>query len=152
MYLESLAAVLADRRTDPAPVIAASANVAAAAALMSDRHADALVAMDGDALAGVVTAQDVVTRAVAARRDLASTRVAELLEQPAGTLSREVSAFQALRWMDARGCQHVAVDGERGPCILSRRDLTDWVIRTQQAELDCAIGAVKQLGFANRRG
>ena len=152
MHLESLAALLVDRPADRAPAIAASATVAAAASLMSERNVDALIAMDGESVAGIVTAQDVVTRAVGVRRDLASTRVADVLAQPAGSLSPRVSAFHALRWMDARACHHLVVETERGPRIVSRRELTDWIMRMQQSELDCAIGAVKQLGFANRRG
>ena len=153
MSLESLATVLSDGRHGPAPTIAASAYVAAAIELMHDHDVDALIAMNGNRIAGVFTTRDIVAGVLVSRRDVACTRLSDVLRQPAISLPADANAFEALRCMDDCGCHHVAVDRrDHLPCILSRRDLTDWIIRRQQEQLDCAIGAVRQMGFTNRRG
>jgi hypothetical protein len=36
--------------------------------------------------------------------------------------------------------------------MISMGDITSWIIRTQAEEFDRAIGAVKQMGYSNRRG
>jgi CBS domain-containing protein len=55
--------------------------------------------------------------------------------------------------MNERRCHHVAVsDRGRVLGVLSREDLSAWMIRDQQEQLDRAIRAVKSMGYSNRRG
>jgi hypothetical protein len=35
--------------------------------------------------------------------------------------------------------------------LVSIRDLTDWIIRSQQKEFDAAINFAKKMGMSNRR-
>ena len=43
-------------------------------------------------------------------------------------------------------------DGGQVRGLISMGDVTRWVIRSQQEELDTAIGAVKRMCYSNRRG
>ena len=65
----------------------------------------------------------------------------------------DASIGQTLILMNECHCDHVCV-AERGRVLgmLSRTDLSTWMIRNQQEQLDAAIRAVKFMGFANRRG
>ena len=153
MSFESLRTVLDENHIAASPSIAASATVSAAVALMKERNVDAVVAMDEGRFAGLFTARDVLTRVVASARDAASTRVADALSGESPRVEVNTTVGQTLMLMNERGCHHVAVsDNGKVLGVLSREDLSAWMIRNQQEQLDCAIRAVKSMGYSNRRG
>jgi len=85
------------------------------------------------------------------RTVLAQNQIALSKEPP--QVDIDASIGQTLMLMNECHCDHVTV-AERGRVLglLSRADLSTWMIRNQQEQLDAAIRAVKFMGFANRRG
>jgi len=153
MTFQSLRAVLVDNHVADKPVIAATATVSAAVALMKERNTDTVIAMDQGRFAGLFTAQDVLTHVIGAARDARTTRIADALSGEAPRVDIDTTIGSTLALMSERRCDHVAVtDDGRLLGVLSRSDLNAWTIRNQQEELDCAIRAVKFMGFSNRRG
>jgi len=153
MTFQSLRAVLAENHVADKPAIAATATVSAAVALMKERNADTVIAMDEGRFAGLFTAQDVLTQVIGAARDAGTTRIADALSGESPCVDIDATIAKTLALMSERHCDHVAVtDNGRVLGVLSRSDLNAWTIRNQQEELDCAIRAVKFMGFSNRRG
>jgi CBS domain-containing protein len=153
MSFESLRTVLDENHIAASASIAATATVSAAVALMKERNVDAVVAMDEGRFAGLFTARDVLTRVVASARDAGSTRVADALSGESPRVDVNTTVGQTLMLMNERGCRHVVVsDNGQVLGVLSREDLSVWMIRNQQEQLDCAIRAVKSMGYSNRRG
>jgi len=153
MSFESLRTVLAQNHFAAKPAIAATAMVSAAVALMKEHNVDAVVAMNDDRVAGVFTAHDVLTRVIAGARDTATTRIVDALPEEPPRVDADTSIGQTLLLMDERRCDHIAVaDRGRVLGVLSRSDLSAWMIRNQQEQLDSAIRAVKFMGLSNRRG
>ena len=153
MTFQSLRIVLAANHASDKPAIAATATVSAAVALMKERNADAVIAMDQGRFAGLFTAHDVLTRVVGAGRDAGTTRIADALSGDSPFVDIDTTVGATLALMNERRCDHVAVTGDgRVLGVLSRSDLDAWTIRDQQEQLDCAIRAVKFMGFSNRRG
>jgi len=150
---QSLRTVLANNHVSDKPAIAATATVSEAVALMKACNADAVIAMDQGRFAGLFTAHDVLTRVIGAARDAGTTRIADALSGESPRVDIDTTVGTALALMNERRCDHVAVtvDG-RVLGALSRSDLDAWTIRDQQEQLDCAIRAVKFMGFSNRRG
>ena len=153
MSFESLRTVLAENQIAASPSIAATATVSAAVALMRERNVDAIVAMNDGRYAGLFTARDVLTRVVGGSRDAGTTRVVEVLTDESPRVDIDTTIGQTLMLMNERRCHHVAVsDRGRVLGVLSRDDLSAWMIRDQQEQLDRAIRAVKSMGYSNRRG
>jgi CBS domain-containing protein len=153
MSFESLRAVLAENHIAARPSIAATATVSAAVALMKERNVDAVVAMDEGRFAGLFTAHDVLTRVVGSSRDVGTTRIVDALSDKSPRVDIDTTIGQTLMLMNERRCHHVAVSDHGDVLgVLSRDDLSAWMIRNQQEQLDSAIRAVKFMGFSNRRG
>lgn len=153
MFYQSLRNVLDEYPIHVVPSISATATVSAAIALMKERNVDAVVAMDGGHLAGLFTARDVTIRVVGAARDAGTTRIADAMSAAPPSLDINTTIDHTLGLMNERGFQHVVVSASgRVVGVLSRHELADWIIRNQQEQLDCAIGAVKRMGYSNRRG
>jgi CBS domain-containing protein len=94
-----------------------------------------------------------MTNVVGAARDAGTTRIADALSGESPRIDIDATIAKTLALMNQGRCDHVAVTGDgRVLGVLSRSDLDAWTIRNQQEELDCAIRAVKFMGFSNRRG
>ena len=153
MSVESLRMVLAENHVAARPSIAATATVTAAVALMKKCNVDALVAMDQGRFAGLFTARAVLTRVIGGPRDAGTMRVSDALSDESPRVDVDTTIGQTLSLMNEHGCHHVAVsDKGRVLGVLSRDDLSAWMIRNQQEQLDGAIRAVKYMGYSNRRG
>lgn len=153
MLYGSLRNVLDGHAVTASPAIAITATVSAAIALMKKHGVDAVMAMDGGRCAGLFTAHDAALRVVGARRDAGAMRIGEALPGEAPSVDVNTPIGQALDLMTEHHCQYLVVTmNGRLLGMLSRQDLTDWVIRSQQEQIDCAIRAVKRIGFSNSRG
>ncbi|HEY2863902.1 MAG TPA: CBS domain-containing protein [Casimicrobiaceae bacterium] len=153
MLYGSLRNVLDGHPVTTSPAIAITATVSAAIALMRKHDVDAVMAMDDGRCAGLFTAHDAALRVVGAKRDASAMRVGEALPGEAPSVDLNTPIGQALDFMTEHHCQYLVVTANgRLLGMLSRHDLTDWVIRSQQEQIDCAIRAVKRIGFASGRG
>ena len=75
---------------------------------LQDKDISALVVLDGDRLAGIITERDIV-RAVADQRDLASCTAGEYMTQEPATVDLETPLSKVARTMLAYGVRHLPV-------------------------------------------
>ncbi|MCW2235823.1 CBS domain-containing protein [Azospirillum canadense] len=99
-----------------------------AAVLMAERRVAAVLVTEGRTLKGIVTERDLTARVVAAGRDAAATRLAEVMTANPDTLGPNARAIEALELMERRHYRHLPVtaDGPDGGAVLgivSIRDL-----------------------------
>jgi CBS domain-containing protein len=78
------------------------------AARLQERDVSALVVLDGDRLAGIITERDVV-RAVADRRDLADCTAGEYMTSEPATVTLDTPLVEVARTMLAYGIRHLPV-------------------------------------------
>lgn len=98
------------------PVVSmdAAATVREAAAHMERHRVGCLVVTRGGRPAGIVTERDVVFRVVAAGRDPAATRLADVMSAPLACVAPETSVDEAAGTMKRLGIKRLVVvrDGE----------------------------------------
>ncbi len=95
-----------------------------AAILMAERRVAAVLVTEGRVLKGIVTERDLTTRVVAAGRDPAAARLAEVMTADPDTLPPDAAAIQALELMERRRYRHLPVAaGGEVLGIVSIRDL-----------------------------
>ena len=73
----------------------ASMSVRDAARLMRERRVGCVVATQGDEAVGIVTERDIAYRVVAAERDPATTRLADVMSAPIATIAPEATIEDA---------------------------------------------------------
>jgi CBS domain-containing protein len=152
MSFTSLKAVLDDRRLSSSPSIPVTATVAAAMTLMQEHRAEVVIALDGGRFAGLFTARDAIACVVGSVRPVETICLLDALPEGSAPIDIETDAEDALILMDQRDSHHIAVSS-CGQVLgtLSRRDLSAWIIRNQQEELDHAFRAVQNMSYSNRR-
>ena len=105
-------------------VLSSSTDVMVACREMRDRCAGSVLIVDGERrLIGIFTGRDAVCRVVAAGRDPAATRLADVMTSDPATMSPDQTAIDALRLMWDGGYRHVPLvkDG-RVLGVVSRGD------------------------------
>jgi CBS domain-containing protein len=96
-----------------------------AAARLQDKDISALVILDGDRLAGIITERDIV-RAVADRRDLADCTAGEYMTSEPVTVDLETPLWVVAQRMLAYGVRHLpVVIGGEVTGMVSARDLLE---------------------------
>jgi CBS domain-containing protein len=100
-------------------------TVAAAARMMRDGDVGALLVVEGERLAGIVTDRDIVVRVVAEGRDPAQTPVREAVSaEELVTVSPDTSVSDAVRVMREKAVRRIpVVEGDRPVGVLSIGDL-----------------------------
>lgn len=79
--------------------VSPDASVREAASIMKSRNVGCVVIQEGAGPVGVLTDRDIVTRAICDGRDVASTRVSEVMTHNAITLHEELGLEDALEKM-----------------------------------------------------
>ena len=121
MFIRSVRDVLGDR---PVPLIAPGATLRAAAQLLDGHDIGALVVLDGDRLAGVLSERDIIRRCVAQDADPATTTVAEVMTAAPRTVAADGGLADAIALMREGRFRHLPVmDGARCIGLLSIRDI-----------------------------
>lgn len=126
---------LSDMVQDKNPVtLPASAAVQEACRRMRDRRVGAVLVTDKrHRLVGIFTGRDAVARVLAEGRDVAKTRLADVMTAAPSTLAPGMTAIDALRLMQDGGFRHVPiVDQGRIVSVVSRGDFRG----LEQARLD----------------
>lgn len=104
--------------------VAPGASVRAAARLMAGHRVAALLVVEGEAVAGIVTEHDVTARLVAAGLDPDATPVSAIMSPNPHTLAPDDSVGEALELMRRRDIRHLpVVEGGRPVAMVSVRDL-----------------------------
>lgn len=107
--------------------------VIAAIRKMAEHHVGALLVMNGDSLAGIVSERDYARKVVLLGRSSTETRVAEIMTSKVVTVTAKQDAHDCMRLMTDRRIRHLPVmAGERVVGILSIGDLVRAVIEEQE--------------------
>jgi CBS domain-containing protein len=150
--LNTVACLLKEMKSRRLVSTAPSAIVADAVREMNAENIGAILVMEGQRIVGIFTERDVMVRVVGAKLDPATTPVSEVMTAPVRSVELTSTVDQALRLMSAQHRRHLPVlrngQVER---LVSIRDLTDWIIRSQQKEFDAAINFANKMGMSNRR-
>jgi CBS domain-containing protein len=149
MRFATLGALLTGHREPSFIAPSASASEAVRQLQKCDLRA---VVVTRDALpVRVVFDRHIVESLVAQRRDPDATTALEL-SVPTESFDRTTTLDTAWNHVKDKGLPWVAVrDGNRVIALVSRTEVLEWVVRSQEAEVDCAINAVKSLALSNRR-
>jgi len=120
------------------PVTAnASVSVAEAARRMKENHVGALLVVDDDCLAGIVTERDVLFRVVAEGRSPETTSIAEVMTRNPRTIAPDRPFGHALHVMYEGEFRHVpVVENGRPLGMVSARDALEPDLREFIADLE----------------
>ncbi len=129
MTFQSLRIVLAANHVSDKPAIAATATVSAAVALMKERNADAVIAMDQGRFAGLFTAHDVLTRVVGRDLDARRTVLGEVMTRKPQALTASDRVAYAIHCMSVAGYRTIPLlDGEGRPIgVVTVSDVVRWL-------------------------
>ena len=112
-------------------------TVQAAAARMAERRCGSILVCDGDRLRGIFTERDLLARVVAAGRDPARTRLAEVMTPDPETIEGAEPVIEAVRRMDEGCYRHLPVlEGGRIVGVVSLRDVPFAVLARVEPELE----------------
>ncbi len=127
-------------------VINPDAHVIEAVEAMCGARVGALLVMDGDALLGIFSERDLMTRVLLSRRDPAQTLVKDVMTHKAVCIGLAVSPHDAMALMTNRRVRHLpVVHDARIVGVISIGDLVRWILRTREQEVDELRGYVAGL-------
>jgi CBS domain-containing protein len=135
---------LSDMVLNKKPVtLPASAAVQEACQQMRDGRVGAVLVTDKrHHLVGIFTGRDAIARVLAEGRDVAKTRLADVMTAAPSTLGPDMTAIDALRLMQDGGFRHVPiVDQGRIVSVVSRGDFRG----LEQERLDEEIGLIERI-------
>ena len=140
---QSIADVVAQRRSDELISVPASANVADAVAVMAEREVGAVLVMTEDRLvAGIFSERDLLVRVVNAGLDPASTPLSMVMTRDVRFVSPGTTTEAALALMHVQGFRHLLViDGARVFGLVSMRDLVFQIVRRGEGRFEAAVRA-----------
>ena len=123
MSLRSLRSIVANQ---PPAIAEKSVTVLEAAVLMKRQGKGALLVVEGSRLSGIFTERDALFRVIAAGRDPATTKLADVMTPQPQTMHPDEPFVKALRVMHKRGFRHLPVVEHGRPLgIVSARDALD---------------------------
>ena len=106
--------------------VAGTATVLEAALLMKKTGKGALLVVDGPRLVGIFTERDALFRVIAAGRDPAATRMADVMTPHPQTIHPDEPFLHAMRVMHKGGFRHLpVVEHDRPLGVVSARDALD---------------------------
>jgi CBS domain-containing protein len=123
---------------DPADTVLDAVDV------MCHAHVGALLVMAEDALVGIFSERDLMTRVVLTRRDPDATRVAEVMTPAVHWVAPDTGPDEVLALMTDRRIRHVPVVDTRRRIIgvVSIGDLVRWTVRDREQEIEQLHGYV----------
>ena len=123
MSLRSLRSIVANQ---PPAIAEKSVTVLEAAVLMKQQGKGALLVVEGTRLSGIFTERDALFRVIAAGRDPATTKLADVMTPQPQTMHPDEPFVKALRVMHKRGFRHLPVVEHGRPLgVVSARDALD---------------------------
>ena len=122
-----------DIMTRDVKTAAAENSFSDVAKVLHDNRISAVIVLEGESPAGIVTERDVVN-VVAEGVDPTSTKVAERMTTDLATVSSKTDIAEAAGLMGQRRIRHLpVVDRGRLVGIISIRDLTNWAVEEMTA-------------------
>ncbi len=129
----SLVRHLLEKKGSDVATIGEKATVLEAAGKMNERRIGCLVVVDGDKIKGIFTERDILCRVVAARRDPATTRVAEVMTSKVAVCSPNSTVESCRAAMSRNKMRHLpVVDGDRLVGMLSSGDILSRELADQE--------------------
>lgn len=141
MAEQTVADVVANRRSDELISVPASASVAEAVAVMAERDVGAvLVATEDRLVAGIFSERDLLVRVVRAGLDPAVTPLSMVMTRDVRFVSPGTTTEAALSLMHVLGFRHLLViDGARVFGLVSMRDLAFQIVRRGEGRFEAAV-------------
>jgi CBS domain-containing protein len=128
---------LLDRKGPELYSIAPGAAVLEAIRMMADRHVGALLVMQGNTLAGIVSERDYARKVILMGRSSADTPVRDIMTAQVITVQPETTVEKCMQIMTEQRVRHLPVtDGGRVVGMVSIGDLVKAVIAQQQAQIE----------------
>lgn len=128
---------LLDSKGHTIHAIAPGASVIDAIRSMADNHVGALLVMQGQELAGIVSERDYARKVILLGRSSSTTAVREIMSAPVVTLTPDSTVDAAMRLMTERRIRHLpVVGGGRVVGVVSIGDLVKSVIEDQRHTID----------------
>jgi CBS domain-containing protein len=128
---------LLDSKGHTTHAIAPGASVIDAIRSMAEKHVGALLVMQGQELAGIVSERDYARKVILLGRSSSTTAVREIMSTPVVTLPPESTVDTAMRLMTERRIRHLpVVDAGRVVGVVSIGDLVKCVIDDQRHTID----------------
>jgi CBS domain-containing protein len=117
--------------------VASEATVYEAIQLMAEKNIGALLVMANGQLEGIFTERDYTRKVALQGKTSKDTRVREILTANILTVALEDTVEDCMRIMTENRVRHLPVlDGEKTVGIVSIGDLVNWIISTQNAEIE----------------
>jgi CBS domain-containing protein len=111
--------------------------VLVAVRMMADRYVGALLVMDGDKLAGIVSERDYARKVILKGRSSAETPVRDIMSAQVITVGPDDTTDTCMRICTERHVRHLpVVDGNKVVGVLSIGDLVKAVIDAQSREIE----------------
>jgi CBS domain-containing protein len=112
-------------------------TVRTAAKKMAEHGCGSILVCNGEQLCGIFTERDLLVRVVAAGRDAARTKLAEVMTPEPDTIESSEPVVEAVRRMDECCYRHLPVlEGEQILGVISLRDVPAEVMAQLQPELE----------------
>ncbi len=128
---------LLDSKGHTIHAIAPGASVIDAIRSMADNHVGALLVMQGQELAGIVSERDYARKVILLGRSSSTTAVREIMSSPVFTLPPDSTIDEAMRLMTDHRIRHLPVVANgRVLGVVSIGDLVKSVIEDQRHTID----------------
>lgn len=137
----TIAELVQDRRADELITVPASASVADAVAVMTEREVGAVVVINEEGLpGGIFSERDLLARVVAAGRDPKATPLSLVMTRDPKFVPPGTSTEAALALMHLHRFRHLLViDGPRLYGLVSMRDLVVQIITAGTGRYEAAV-------------
>ena len=104
---------------------------------MAEKRVGALLVMQGERLAGILSERDYARKVILQGRSSAQTSVGEIMSSPALTVGPETDVFDCMRLCTDSRIRHLpVVDGDKVIGVISIGDLVKAVIDTQAEQIE----------------
>ncbi|MBK9253412.1 MAG: CBS domain-containing protein [Proteobacteria bacterium] len=133
----TLLSQLLDTKGHAVHAVSPDASVIDAIRSMADNHIGALLVMEGQQLAGIVSERDYARKVILLGRSSATTAVRDIMSSPVMSLSPDSTVDEAMRLMTEHRIRHLPVVANgRVTGLVSIGDLVKCVIEEQRHTID----------------